>query len=221
MVTEIAERQRRVLQGNCPYCNQPLKKDKSVPYCVCRFGDTYNYHAPDALRTLAPLRPEDIAPRIRQSVLQAWVTELGLRHQGCLVAAVRGPDTAMKEDPAKAVVRCYRPMVLNAFVGDAKRATTFMEVVDDNELCKRLTTLTKSFDHYPIHWALHLLHATEIVGYKHPTNRMPWLLFYKEMCRKMHVTPEAEAEMDARLLADETSFGKANNYSHWLQQPKT
>jgi flavin-dependent thymidylate synthase len=48
------------------------------------------------------------------SVLQDWVMKLPRRHQGVLLASVRGCDTAPKDDPSKALARCYRGMIVPA-----------------------------------------------------------------------------------------------------------
>lgn len=146
-------------------------------------------------------------------ILQDWVRNLGLRHQGVLVSAVRGPDSAPKEDHAKRVVRSYRAAILKCFCGDPKKASSFIETVDLTELRNRLDSLRRSFDQYPIHWVLHMLHAAEIVGYKHPDHDgigMVWGRFYNLMCFKMHLNPESEADLDARLNASEDQFAARN-----------
>jgi hypothetical protein len=142
------------------------------------------------------------------SVLQDWVQALGLRHQGVLVAAVRGCDSVPKEDPSKAFVRCYRAVVLNSHCGDPARAKSFIQAVDDIELTRRFLALRGSFDHYPIHYVMHLVHAMEIVGYKHPDIQtgITWTGFYAEMCEKLHLQTESPAQLDERLGADEETF---------------
>jgi hypothetical protein len=42
------------------------------------------------------------------SILQDWVTTTGLRHQGVLMAAVRGCDTLPRPAAAKTIARYYR-----------------------------------------------------------------------------------------------------------------
>ncbi len=147
-----------------------------------------------------------------KSVLQSWVQELGLRHQGVLLAAVRGCDTAPKEDASKDLTRAYRGYVLNAFVGDAVKSTSFIEAVDLDELRRRGTAFRKNRDHYPCHWVLHMTHAIEVLGYKHPDPavRGVWRDLYVSLCRGLHVTAETESELDARLTANEAEFGAAN-----------
>jgi hypothetical protein len=142
------------------------------------------------------------------SILQDWVEGLGLRHQGVLLASIRGCDSAPKEDPSKRFVRCYRSVVLNAHCGDASKAKSFIEAVTDDELRERFDTFRKNLDHYPHHYVLHLVHAIEIIGYKHPVDRVRvlWNSMYLRLCRGLHVNPETEEQLDARLNANEDSF---------------
>jgi hypothetical protein len=133
---------------------------------------------------------------------------LGLRHQGVLLTAVRGPDTSPKEDAVKALVRCYRAAVLNAHCGDPRKAKTFIEAVDTDTLYDRMGTVARDGDALPHHYVMHLVHAAEVVGYKHPTPTIAqaWLWFYGSMVHGLHLSPESEAAMDRRLTADEESF---------------
>lgn len=136
------------------------------------------------------------------SVLQPWVERLGLRHQGVLLTAVRGCDTSPKEDAAKALVRGLRGTFLVSY---DKKPSSFIEYLDHDEVWKRMYALLKNHDHYPWHYLAHLVHASEIVGYKHPDKTIAsiWLWFYKEMARAFHMTPETEYELDKRLKATE------------------
>ena len=144
-----------------------------------------------------------------KSVLQDWVAELPLRHQGVLLTAIRGCDTSPKEDDVKALARSYRCALLNAFVGDPKKSVSFIEWVSPETLRERMLRVTKNHDHYPHHYIMHLVHAAEILGYYHPFLASEWLWFYQVMCRKLHMTPETKAELDARLTASEYEFGVA------------
>lgn len=141
------------------------------------------------------------------SVLKPWVMQLGLRHQGVLLAAVRGCDTAPRNDASKNLVRCYRAEIMEPFCGDPRKSASFIEGVDQDVLIARMQDFIKDHDHYPNHYVGHFTLAAEIVGYKKPNN--DWLEFYKRMCKGLHVTPETEAELDARLGADERTFGMA------------
>jgi hypothetical protein len=142
------------------------------------------------------------------SVLQSWVENLGLRHQGTLLTAVRGCDTAMKNEPSKLFVRCFRATILNPHCGDAKKAQTFIEAVEPLEVRMHFDDFRRTSEQYPAHYLGHLLHAIQIVGYKHPDCevRALWESFYRRMVQAQHLNPESEAEMDDRLNADEATF---------------
>lgn len=132
------------------------------------------------------------------SVLQDWVVELGLRHQGALLSAVRGCDSVPKEDASKTLVRAYRSYVLVSF---DRNPTSFIENMSLAELRDSMEAVISNFDHYPTHYILHLVQAAEIVGYKHPVTliRQQWEFFYTTMCHKMHMRGESFEELDERL----------------------
>lgn len=144
------------------------------------------------------------------SVLQPWVFTLGLRHQGVLLTAVRGCDTAPKNDASKDLVRCYRAAVLNSHCGDSAKAKTFIQAVRTGELKQRMDAYLRNLDHYPHHYNMHLIHAAQIVGYKGTiVQRHMWEDFYRRAVKGLHMSTETEWEMDKRLNADEEAF--ANN----------
>jgi hypothetical protein len=142
------------------------------------------------------------------SVLQPWVEQLGLRHQGVLMACVRGCDSVPKEDPTKLLARCLRAVTLISF--DPK-PSSFIEHVDDGELKARMVAVLKNHDHYPVHYIMHLMHGAEIIGYKHsdPWIRSRWEWFYINLANCFHLHPEKQTELDQRLGADEGTFAKA------------
>jgi len=138
------------------------------------------------------------------SVLQPWVETLGLRHQGVLMACVRGCDSVPKEDPTKALARPLRSMILRSF--DPK-PTSFIEHVDDVELRERMVAVLKNHDHYPVHYLLHLMHGSEIIGYKCPApEAVFWRWFYEKLAQCFHLNIETEEQLDARLGACEVRF---------------
>lgn len=141
------------------------------------------------------------------SVLQGWVTTLGLRHQGVLVSAMRGCDSEPKEDATKALTRCLRGVVLHSY---DKHPSSFIEYVGNDELHRRMVAVLKNHDHYPVHYITHLMHAAEIIGFKHPVESVSvvWKWFYEKLCRSFHVNPETEQQMDERLGACEEVFAQ-------------
>ncbi len=144
-----------------------------------------------------------------KSILQTWVMELGLRHQGVLLTAVRGCDTVHRDDPVKLIARALRGEMLEPHCGDITKSASFMHQYSSDQLLLLMEAFAKSFDHYPLHYVIHLIHAAEIVGYYHPTRADRWGQFYVRMCSKLHMTPETKTELDHRLGMDEKSFGLA------------
>jgi len=141
-------------------------------------------------------------------IMQEWTHKLGLRQQGVLVAVVRGCDTAPKEAPIKVMARLIRGVLLNPHCGDVKRSTTFIMPWDDSLWSSVSLAVSKDHDCLPHHYIMHLVHAVEIIGYTHPYPHMRehFKGFYLLMCRKLHVNPETEEEMNQRLNADELTF---------------
>jgi len=182
-------------------------KYQNIVYEVCNLLDTQKYPCPDC-------DIEDVVPRVRTlllktrttGVLQPWVVTLGLRHQGVLMACVRGCDSVPKEDPTKTLARCLRGTFLQSF--DPK-PSSFIEHVDDMTLRDRMVTVLSNHDHYPIHYLMHMMHGSEIVGYKWPDGgRVFWRWFYEKLAQCFHLNIETEEQMDARLGACEASFAK-------------
>lgn len=132
--------------------------------------------------------------------------ELGLRHQGVLVSAVRGCDTVSRDASIKLMARCLRAAILNTHVADPKKAKTFIEHVDADTLLKRMNDVVRDHDSLPHHYIMHLIHAAEIVAYYAPHDSLYWFGFYSSMCNKLHMTAETKAELDHRLNADEDTF---------------
>jgi predicted phage-related endonuclease len=56
-------------------------------------------------------------------------------------------------------------------------------------------------DEIPHHYHLHFMHGAQILGYKYPKKfiAMAWLGFYLRAVSDMHLYPESEKQMDARL----------------------
>jgi hypothetical protein len=141
-----------------------------------------------------------------KSILQQWVINLGLRHQGVLLSVVRGCDNVGKEDASKAIARALRGTFLFAF---DLEPSSFIELhVEDTELEARFSAFLRNFDHLPIHFVMHLMFAAEIIGYKHPIReiRLVWQLFYRRLVHKLHLRPESEDRLDERLNACEAEF---------------
>jgi hypothetical protein len=141
-----------------------------------------------------------------KSVLRDWVMELPLRHQGVLIAAIRGCDGVPKENSAKPIIRALRYVVLNpADEREVGVPSAFMiPGFSDDELRGFL----KDWDHYPVHFVQHLMHACEVVGYCFHGER--FLIAYFRMVDKLHLNPETFDDMNDRLTEDRIAkYGNA------------
>jgi len=143
----------------------------------------------------------------RRSVLQDWVHDLTFMQQSVLITSCRGPDGLSKDHIAKVLLRWLRRCFLisafdrkaiwdpytpggGSFTGPC--TMKIEEAVDD---------YLRSVDETPHHFHLHLMHAAEILGYKHPDAgiRFFWHQFYRRIVRDAHLYPESEEQMDKRL----------------------
>lgn len=146
----------------------------------------------------------------RRSVQPEWCRErLTLQQQSVLFCAVRGPDGIAKTHPCKDVQRAYRGTVLVAArYGRTLRwgeaADSFMglaDLADDARWAEVVDRFYETVDDLPHHFLMHLLHAAEIIAYRHPDGRFrdAWWLFYRAGCDSLHLPPESREAMDARL----------------------
>ena len=143
------------------------------------------------------------------SVQPEWCLKLPLQQQSVLLLAARGPDGVGKYHPCKVVHIAYRGSILNAAkYGRAlewgERADSFMSLdvfADDAKWSEAVEQLFRHHDSLPAHYLKHLMHGTEILGYKHPDKRFRyrWHQFYGAMVIDMHLSLETEEQMDRRL----------------------
>ena len=137
------------------------------------------------------------------SILRPWVATLTLQAQGVLLSALRGPDGAHKDGPAKAIGRAMRAtLVHNAkevgpddvYMGDGTGMCTPDEV----------DRFFEGVDVLPLHWYHHFVHAAEIVGRTHPNDeiRQFWSGFYERAVEKLHLAPEPVDVLLHRLRRD-------------------
>jgi hypothetical protein len=126
------------------------------------------------------------------SVVRPWVAELQWMCQTVLLLALRGCDTATKEDASKLVTRALRHVLLF----NARNDASFMNLEPPAEL--------PDLERYPQHWLAHTMHACEIIGYCHPdaTTRVKWNRLYVAFCQAWHVNPESKEEMLGRLKGE-------------------
>lgn len=145
------------------------------------------------------------------SVLQDWVTKLQLREQGTLLTAVRGCDdepkqwssTGFSESPGRRITAFIR--------------YCFMTPADEREIdipgafyqsTPPVPFRPSEFGHLPQHWYAHVMHALEIIGYRHPDNVLSTQAVncYIDMVNNLHLNIESEPEMQRRLGEDRISL---------------
>ena len=154
------------------------------------------------------------------SIIQDWAAELGLRHQGVLVSAVRGCDGLPRETVGKEVVRFYRACFLNAHCGHPADAASYMVwPTSKTEMWQWGDAFFDGgMDHYPMHWLTHFMFAAQICGYYYPEEsphsdylnvKEFWERFYRELVRRLHLNPETKEQLDLRLNRSEDDFGKS------------
>lgn len=127
---------------------------------------------------------------------------LPLRHQGVLVSAIRGCDEGPKRpyDSSHRELSSYlRFVVLNP--ADEREVGVPGAFISPNE---PFDWKASDFGHLPQHWYAHIMHAYEIVGYKHPNRKIAsgGMLIYCQLVENLHLHIETEAEMDQRLTED-------------------
>lgn len=153
------------------------------------------------------------------SVLQPWVENLSYMQQSVLIAAVRAPDTLRKDHPAKQLMRWYRRCILVCAFEKIIHLTPeepcggkFTGPIVDPYALRN--DYLHNVDEVPHHFHLHLLHAAEIIGYRHPnqTISMWWWDFYTLGVNDMHVRPEPLPEMMVRLGDSEEAWKARENF---------
>lgn len=141
-----------------------------------------------------------------RSVLQDWVMELPLREQGTLLTVVRGCDLTPKyplDSPERELVGWLRWCFLNP--ADEREVDIpgafFQSTPPDVHM--------SGLGHYPLHWVMHVMHATEVIAYRHPDLQVAGeaARIYLSICRSLHVIPESEPMMTTRLSEDRIAQG--------------
>lgn len=147
---------------------------------------------------------------MQESILQKWVTRIGLRHQGVLLTGLRGCDGAIKEDATKPILREMRGLILVPFdPRELQFDKGFMTGYPSETAIAGFEQLCKSLDHYPTHFLFHFIHAVEIIGYHHPeegVRKVYWMRYIK-LCKRLHMHGESKEECDARLTEDRIESG--------------
>ena len=128
------------------------------------------------------------------SVLQDWVGEISMKEQTVILCGLRGPD-AGGSDEVKALVRWIRRTVLKS----ADPGHGFMSTTGSPDI--REFEGTPFLERLPVHYLGHLIHAFEVIGYRHPDvlEAGPALSAYIDLCDFLHVNAETIEQMTDRL----------------------
>jgi len=141
-------------------------------------------------------------------VVREWMFEsCTMKMQAVLLSSLRGCDGFPKEDVSKRITRGFRGVLFHP--ADDLRTTSFMIEQVDSDVVREMAS---NIDKYPVHFITHLMHAMEIVGYKHPERnvRECWGVNYRILCSALHLNPETERQLDTRLsdFPETTGFVK-------------
>jgi hypothetical protein len=147
------------------------------------------------------------------SVLQPWVQELPLREQGTLLTCVRGCDDEPKvwtrQGVAYSAGRRITAYVRWCFMNPADARE-----VDHTEGAFMMSSppnpfKPSEFGHLPQHWYAHVMHALEVIAYRHPNpavHSVAWEL-YAAMAHNLHLSIEPYSQFVARLSEDRMEHG--------------
>lgn len=159
------------------------------------------------------------------TVMQRWTNSLPRMQQTVLITGIRGPDGIAKYGDVKNLLRWYRRCVLvsaldnctltdpydtrgGSFTGPSiatpngfPEGKQFGTLEWEPAMNKVAGEYLKVQDALPFHFQMHLMHASEILGYKHPDQRIRswWNNFYVRLVDSMHLHREEQWEMDKRL----------------------
>lgn len=190
LLDEISRRARAIESGVCPYCE---RRHQGEVGCKMSGNDKYFTY-------------QRSKPQIN-SVLQDWVMRLPLREQGTILTNIRGCDLVPKlplTSTARQLTGFFRYLVMNP--ADPR------EVGIEGAFFQNRLTLdwrASELGHYPQHWYSHVMHAYEVVGYRHPDTELRGTAFqvYRKLAESMHLPIESKEDMIRRLSEDRIKTG--------------
>lgn len=131
------------------------------------------------------------------SVIQDWLSadNISWKQQTVALSVIRGCDGQSKYDLSKKFTRKLRRTLLK---NAAEENTSFMR---DEMTLEEVREFAEDCDKYPMHFVMHVCHACEIIGFKHPElNVGLWFLnAYYIIVDALHLKPETLVECDYRL----------------------
>ncbi len=130
------------------------------------------------------------------SVVQEWMSgdNISWKQQTVILTALRGCDSFSNQLMEKIKKKLRNTVLKNAGASNQSFMSEGMSLDD-------VYKFTQDCDKAPNHYHMHVLHAFEIIGYKHPDFEIrEWFMSaYSIMVDSMHVRPETEKQCDARL----------------------
>lgn len=151
-----------------------------------------------------------------------------MMQQTVLLTAIRGPDGLPKYGSNKMLLRWYRRCVLlsamdgkvlenphdnngGSFTGPSFGPHQALDQGWETTMDGIVSDYLRQLDGVPHHFLMHFMHAAEILGYKHPDDRIRgwWNRVYHRLVNDMHCHAESKREMDDRL---------SDSRSGWLKR---
>ena len=169
---------------------------------------------------------------MKNCVLQDWILNLTFMQQSVLLTALRGPDTINKNHISKLLIRWMRRCILKSafdqatltnpyypgggsFTGPSIPKSPTVNYIGNYPWEFQMNDLVKQYlqtvDELPHHFQLHFMHSAEIIGYKHPDERISkwWKNCYHSLVNDLHLSPETKERMEWRLGDKEDQWRKA------------
>lgn len=146
----------------------------------------------------------------RISAFPEWLSDLTFQQQLVLMSAIRGQDGDRKSTGFKQIASAMRASIAKAahtgrMLEIGEGVATFMDLTRfahmDSWTRLICVTLSEEGDGANLHYYTHVMHAAQILAYKHPNPAFKerWLICYQLMVDKLHLNEETEEQMDRRL----------------------
>jgi hypothetical protein len=125
-------------------------------------------------------------------VIQDWMGELSWKQQSVILSSLRGPDLS-RPVAVKKLNRWLRGITQN----NADPSTEYMKEI----ILPDIEDLKEEVGYCTMHYFTHLMHALEIIGYKHPDKSVREIgeKYYLGLVDFVHLNPETANQMEKRL----------------------
>jgi len=149
------------------------------------------------------------------SVLQDWLVEIPIRMQSTLILGLRGNDTYSAPN-VKKMARWLRGLAFKP--GNPENAREFMGEAPERIVDRGPTA--KEFDFVTQHYFSHLLHAMEVVAYRHPDLNIAAHAFqlFSDMCCRLHLPVEEAEDFEMRLGTIEWPGGQPDTFEEAVER---